>query len=191
MLAKDDRMIIIRPIRQSEIPFAVRMKIECWTEELAGMAENTMSFEEELSYWTKWVSQGEEINDVRLFLGAFVDGELAGFISVCFAQICDIPRNGIELNSLAVEKSYRGKRISLYLILAALNYYIPLGARQIVIYSHHFAPSNTYYISLGAGLLRQENRKNGNLIVDVFIIDILNLQRTIEKKIRKKSSIGL
>lgn len=50
MLAKDDRMIIIRPIRQSEIPFAVRMKIECWTEELAGMAENTMSFEEELSY---------------------------------------------------------------------------------------------------------------------------------------------
>lgn len=178
-------MIIIRSLKSSEIPEAMKLKIDSWTEELAGKAENNLLLHEEMEFWSTWISRGKEYRDTRLLLGAFENGELLGLAASNIAKYDDIAMNGIELNLLAVQKNHRGRGISLRLILYILNFYLCLGAAKVVIYSHHYAPSNTFYSKFGAEILRKEFQEDGKLEVDVFIMDINNFKRMLEKALLK------
>ncbi len=52
----------------------------CWTEELAGKAENTLLFSEELDFWVDWMNKAEENNDIRFLIGAFENDKMLGII---------------------------------------------------------------------------------------------------------------
>lgn len=176
-------MLLIRSLKLSEIPEAMKLKMESWTEELAGKAENNLILEEEIDFWSTWVSRGKAYNDIRLFIGAFENGELLGIAASNLAKYEDIPYNGIELNLLGVDKRHRGRGISLRLILYILNFYQCLGANKAVIYSHHHAPSNAFYTKFGAEVIRRELQEGGKIEVDVFIADIHYFKWMIEKSL--------
>lgn len=178
-------MVLIRALKTTEIPEAMRLKINCWTEELVGIANNNLILEEEIDFWSTWVSRGKTYNDIRLLIGAFENGELLGIAASNIAKYDDIPSNGIELNLLAVKPKYRGKGVSLRLLLYILNFYESLGANKAVIYSHHYAPSNTFYPKFGAEILRKELQEDGKLEVDVFIANIHNFKWMLEKTLLK------
>jgi len=83
----------------------------------------------------------------------------------------------------------RGKRISLKLIVHMLNYYKNIGKEKLVIYNHHFAPSNEFYKKFGATVLRQDKQMGGKLLVDVFISDIDVFKSNVEKSLLKYENI--
>ena len=66
-------MIIIRELTEADMQEAIELKILCWTEELAGKAENTLSLSKELDWWVTWMNSAKENNDIRLLIGAFED----------------------------------------------------------------------------------------------------------------------
>lgn len=174
-------MITVRQLNKPEIPEAMELKIESWSEELAGKARNTMVLEEEINFWMDWTDRAEGCGDIRLLIGAFENDELLGIAAGGLAKYEDVKENGIELKLLGVKKKYRGRKISYHLILYILNYYISLGAEQIIIYSHHNAPSNTFYQRLGIHILRKEDQSYGALEVDVFMESTIHLRNRLIK----------
>lgn len=178
-------MVLIRSLKTTEIPEAMKLKIESWTEELAGKANNNLILEEEIDFWSTWVSRGKVYNDIRLLIGAFENGELLGIAASNLAKFEDISYNGMELNLLGVDKRHRGRGISIRLILYILNFYQCLGATKAVIYSHHYAPSNAFYPKFGAEILRKEFQEDGKLEVDVFIAYIHNFKWMLENSLLK------
>ncbi|WP_291574315.1 hypothetical protein [Clostridium sp. UBA4548] len=93
-------MIEIRELTEMDMKEAIGLRILCWTEELAGKAENTLSVEEELEMWVDWMNKAEENNDIRMLVGDFEGGRLLGVAFSSFAETFDIPERGIELNGL-------------------------------------------------------------------------------------------
>ena len=57
--------------------------------------------------------------------------------------------------------------------------------RKIVIYNHHYSPSNEFYSKFGAQVARQEYQMNGKLLVDVFIEDIWLMKENMAKSLEK------
>ena len=53
-----------------------------------------------------------------------------------------------------------------------LNFYLAIGMEKIVIYNNHYAPSNQFFIKLGAQVIKQEHQMDDKLLVDVFLADI-------------------
>ena len=53
-------MIIIRELTEEDMQQAVELKKLCWTEELAGKAENTLSISQELEFWIDWMHAAKE-----------------------------------------------------------------------------------------------------------------------------------
>ncbi len=86
---------------------------------------------------------------------------------------------GIELNMLFVEEKARRQRISYRLLEAVAVFFQGKGFSHMVIYSHHYAPSNEYYRKLGAQVLRQDLQMDGKLLVDVFQIDLEHLRAIV------------
>ena len=58
--------MIIRQLKKEEIQKAMELKILCWTEELAGKAENTLQLKEQTEAWTNWLNASDENNDIRV-----------------------------------------------------------------------------------------------------------------------------
>ncbi|WP_346913225.1 hypothetical protein [Clostridium sp.] len=54
-------MIEIRQLKESDMQQALELKILCWTEELMGKAENTLSISQELEFWIEWMHTGKKI----------------------------------------------------------------------------------------------------------------------------------
>lgn len=174
--------MIIRALKKEDAQKAMELKILCWTEVLAGQAENTLELSEQVDFWTNWMNTADEYNDIRLFLGAFEETQLLGVAAGSFMESKDAPENGIELNGLWVFPQYRGRGVSLKLILYIIEYYIPLGVRRMEVYNPHFAPSNMYYRKLGGKVINQEYQMDGKLLVDIFSFDTANLrERLLEK----------
>ena len=117
-------MITIRPLNATEIVDAMKLKIESWTEELAGKAENTLSFDEDIGYWSDWVVRATQVRDIRILIGAFDENVLVGVAAGSLADFADIAEDGIELNMLSVAKTHRGHGISVDLILYIVNFFI-------------------------------------------------------------------
>ncbi len=178
-------MVKIRSLTKDDMQEAIQLKINCWTEELAGKADNTLDYSKELEFWINWMSLAEENNDIRLLIGAFEDNKMLGVAFASFAEVEDIPENGVELNGLWVYPEQRGKGISLMLIIHILDFFKNIGKEKIVIYNHHFAPSNYFYRKFGASVIRQDLQMNGKLLIDVFIADIENFKNNMKNSLLK------
>jgi GNAT superfamily N-acetyltransferase len=178
-------MIKIRELTEFDMKRAIELRISCWTEELAGKAENTLSVSQELNLWLDWMNTAKENNDIRLLIGAFENDNMLGVAFGSFAETYDIVEKGIELNGLWVYPDHRSKGISLMMIIYILNFYLAKGMEKIVIYNHHYAPSNQFYRKFGAQVVKQEYQMDGRLLVDVFLVDILLMKRNIEQSLKR------
>ncbi|MBU3203590.1 GNAT family N-acetyltransferase [Clostridium algidicarnis] len=180
-------MIEIRKLTESDMKQAVELRILCWTEELAGKTENVLSPSEELNLWIEWMNAAKENNDIRLLIGAFENDMMLGASFSSFAETFDIPEKGIELNGLWVYTEHRNRGISLKLLKYNFDYYIKNDIEKIVIYNHHYAPSNSFYHKFGAKVIKQLHQMNGQLLIDVFLADIISIKRNIEQSLEKYS----
>jgi len=178
-------MIEIRPLTEDNMEEAVNIKLACWTEELAGKAENTLSGDKQLAFWTEWMHTAEDHQDIRLLLGAFENEHLLGVAFASFAEAEDIPKNGIELNGLWVDAENRNRGISLRLLDSIFDFYRPHNIEKMVIYTPHYAPSNSYYQKFGAIVVKQELQMNGKLPVDVMIAQVDEMQMKVKKSLAK------
>lgn len=177
----------IRKLTNEDMPLAMELKISCWTEELAGKAENTLKLENELKFWKDWMNTPDEHNDIRLLLGAFEDQELLGVAFASFVNVKDVPEDGIELNGLWVFPQHRGRGVSLKLILEILNYFIPLGVPRMEVYNPHYAPSNEFYRKFGGIVIDSEYQMDGKLPVDIFEFNAIDLKARLEKALIRYS----
>lgn len=177
----------IRYLENDDIPLAMELKISCWTEELAGKAENTLKHENELKLWTDWMNTPDENNDIRLLLGAFEDSNMLGVAFASYVDSKDAPENGIELNGLWVFPQHRGKGVSLRLIIEILNYFIPLGVTRMEVYNAHYSPSNEFYKKFGGIVIDSEYQLDGKLPVDIFEFDTSDLKVRFERTLLRYS----
>jgi GNAT superfamily N-acetyltransferase len=178
-------MIKIRQLTEVDMKQAIELKILCWTEELAGKAENTLAISNELEEWVEWMNTAQENDDIRLLIGAFENDKMLGVAFGSFAETFDIPEKGIELNGLWVYPEQRNKGISLMMIIYVLDFYMTKGMEKMVVYNHHYASSNQFYRKFGAQVTKQENQMGGALLVDVFLADMLPMKRNMEQVLKK------
>ncbi|WP_026477704.1 GNAT family N-acetyltransferase [Alkaliphilus transvaalensis] len=178
-------MINIRELTEEDMQQAMELKVMCWTEELAGKAENTLSVSQELDFWANWKNTAQEHEDIRLLIGAFEEDKMLGVAFCSFAETYDIPEKGIELNGLWVYPDHRGRGISLMMIIHALDFYLAKGMEKIVIYNPHYSPSNGFYHKHGAQVVRQEYQMEGMLLVDIFLGDMILMKNNMEKSLKK------
>lgn len=178
-------MIKIRELTEEDMQQAIELRILCWTEELAGKAENTLSISQELDFWIEWMNTPKENNDIRLLIGAFEDNNMLGVAFGSFAEIYDIPEKGIELNGLWVYPDQRNRGVSLMMLKYILDFYIMKGMKNIAVYNHHYAPSNQFYRRFGAYVAKQEYQMDNKLLIDVFLADMLLIKRNIEHSVKK------
>lgn len=172
--------MILRQLKNEEVPQAMELKISCWTEELAGRADNTLELQEEIDFWTAWLNSPDVHNDIRVFVGAFEGAALLGVAAGSFVSSKDAPEDGIELNGLWVFPQHRGRGISLKLILHILDVFLPLGVNRMEVYSPHHAPSNAFYRKFGGSVVDTEHQMDGRLLVDIFQFDVPNLKARLE-----------
>jgi len=177
----------VRNLTNDDMHLAIELKISCWTEELAGKAENTLKIEREFKFWTDWMNTPDEHNDIRMLVGAFENSKLLGVAFASFVDSKDAPESGIELNGLWVLPQHRGRGISLILILEILNYFIPLGVPRIEVYNPHHAPSNEFYRKFGGIVIYSEYQMDGKLPVDIFEFDTRDLKARLEKTLLRYS----
>lgn len=178
-------MIKIRELTESDMKQAIELKILCWIEELAGKAENNLSISEELDFWIEWMNTAEENDDIRLLIGTFENDKMLGVAFASFAETFDMQEKGIELNGLWVYPNQRGRGISLMMITYILDFYLSKGIEKIVIYNHHYAPSNNFYRKFAMQVDRQEYQMREKLSVDIFVADMLSMKRNIEQSLKK------
>lgn len=178
-------MINIRLLKESDLNQVVELRIQSWTEELAGQASNDLSEQEELAFWTNWYNTADENNDIRLLIGAFDGDKMLGVAIGSLAETSDIPKNGIELNGYWVYPQHRNRGVGLILLEYLLDYYKKIGMERIVIYNLHHSPSNTFYHKFGCNQVDQVYQMQGKLLVDIFNIEIhellVNIGNSLEK----------
>jgi GNAT superfamily N-acetyltransferase len=163
---------------------AIKLKIECWTEELNGIAENDLEFSKTYLFWLNWMNSAEEDNDFRILLGAFVEKKLIGTIFTSLAETLD-HSNAIEINGLFLDKDFRNQGLSYSLMKSALKEYSEMNKTGVIVYSHRKAPSNSFYHHLGGKVIRTDHQMNDLLVVDVFLFDFNSLYGIINKKFHK------
>ena len=66
-----------------------------------------------------------------------------------------------------------------------LTYYLEDHLDTFIVYTHRFAPSRTFYLNLGGQIIQTETQLNGQLIVDIFSFDLVQLKQTLENKLKK------
>ncbi len=177
--------MIIRQLTNEEIPRAMELKISCWTEELAGQAENTLQLSEQVGFWTNWLKTQDEHNDKRVFIGVFENTQLLGAAAGSFVDSKDAPQEGIELNGLWVFPEYRGRGLSLKMMLYILDTFVPLGVNRMEAYNSHHAPSNAFYRKLGGKVIGQDDQEDGKLLVDIFEFELQDLRMQLEKTLSR------
>lgn len=178
-------MIEIRKLNIEDMWKVIELKALCWREELAGLSSNVLNLKKEYEFWTNWMNAAEEHNDVRLLYGAFKKTELLGVVFGSYAEISDIPKNGIELNGLWVYPQHRGEGIALMLLTQILDEFSKLEMEQIVIYNFHYSNSNSFYRKFGCEVLRKDKQLKEELPVDVFVCDISEMNYRIKDTLIK------
>jgi len=71
------------------------------------------------------------------------------------------------------------------MMIYILDLYLAKGMESIVIYNHHYAPSNQFYQKFGAKVSRQEYQLDGGLLIDVFLADMAQMKRKMEQSLKK------
>jgi GNAT superfamily N-acetyltransferase len=173
-------MIEIRNLTEQEMTEAVQLRITSWQEELAGKLEHHLIFEEELPFWVHWMHHAKENNDVRTLIGAFENNEMLGVAFASFAEEED-GKDAFELNGLWVYPKHRGRKISILLLKHLIDIYLPLQKTTLIVYNHHYAPSNQYYQHLGGKVFKKNLQIDGKLDVDIFTFDVKELGEECKK----------
>lgn len=176
-------MIEIRNLNKEELKEAVMLKITSWSEELNGVAENHIQYDEEYKFLSDWMDSEKECNDIRTLIGIFENDSMLGCAFASFAEIYDCEENGIELNGLWVYPSARQRHLSLMMMNHILDIYMPLGMEKMIVYNHKHAPSNSYYHYLGGRVIKYDLQMGGKLEVDVFEFDLENLKHVLQSKL--------
>lgn len=169
-------MIVIKPLPELVFESAMLLRINCWTEELNEKGENRLELAQEVADLTDWLSNADKYNDYRVIVGAYEDNQLLGFAAASFAELFDIESNGFELNYLFVDENSRGRGISLKLLEHLADLFSQKDCTALIVYSHHFAPSNAYFHKLGGIVIKQEEQGRDRLLVDVFKFEVKNLE---------------
>jgi len=175
--------MLLKQLNAKTLNAAIRLKIECWQEELAGKVIHSLDFEETYAFWHEWMGCGKAHDDVRTLLGYFDDDKLVATIFASFAETEDHD-NAVEINGLFVEKAYRGQNLSLKLLYEVLTNYQQLGKEAVIVYNHKYAPSNSFYKHFGGTIIKEVTQLSGALIVEVFYFDLNNLLTRIKEKIQ-------
>lgn len=175
----------LKKLSDEQLKSAVKLKIDSWTEELAGVAENDLNVEEEYQFWLTWSQTAEEHHDVRLLYGMFDQETLTGAIFTSFAETYDHP-NAIEINGLWVDNHYRNQHISTRLLYHVLKCYQPHQKDVVIVYNHRLSPSQGYYYHLGGKVIRSEYQMDGKLLVDVFLFDAKELFDYLKNKLENQ-----
>lgn len=179
-------MITVRELKIDELDEAIDLRIQCWDEELAGRAENLLEHEKLRQKMNSWMDSAEANEDIRIWIGAFEDGKMLGAACASFADTYDIDENGVELNGLWVFPECRENGVASKLILYVLDYFEKLGKNKIVVYNHHFAPSNEFFRKLGMKVIRKDKQLNRKLTIDVFVADVDIFRNHIEKIMKNR-----
>ncbi|QVK20752.1 GNAT family N-acetyltransferase [Mycoplasmatota bacterium] len=174
--------MIIRKLNEIEYSLAVELRINFWDEVVAGTVPNPMVKNKELRSMIEWVNTADEHNDIRLLYGAFDNENFMGFAGASIAEESD-SQNGIELNYLFVKEEYRGKGVSLKLLIKLLSEFMTDKFTELVVYNFNCSPSNKYYCKLGGKVKKQAAQINGKLLVDIFSFDIGNLNERLKKMV--------
>ncbi len=66
-----------------------------------------------------------------------------------------------------------------------LDFYLAKGMEKIVVYNHHYAPSNQFYRKFGAQVIKQEYQMEGRFLVDIFLADMLSMKSNMERSLKK------
>lgn len=177
--------MIIRALKTEEYNEAIDLKVSCWTEELAGVAPNRMDKKEELDFVLEWINSAEKYDDIRLLYGAFEGDTFLGYAAASIAEVED-SENAIELNYLFVKEEFRGCGVSLKLMNKLFTEFAAKGFDKLVVYNHHYAPSNNYYRKLGGEVIRRDIQGSDKLEIDIFQFDLQGLNLKIEQMIEKK-----
>ena len=172
--------MIIKRLNQETLKEAIKLKVDCFQEELAGKLTLSLNYEEEYAFYLDWMQKEKEHQDKRTLLGAFIDEVLVGTIFVSYAEIEDDPR-ACEINGLFVDPSFRNKRIALTLMFEALSHY--LDKENVMVYNHKYAPSNLFFKALGGKVYREDFQEDGKLHVEVLRFSLKELLDTISKKL--------
>ncbi len=164
---------------------AITLKLDCWEEELAGKLVWPLNYQTELHFWTNWRYREAEHDDKRTLLGYYEDRKLiaTGFSS--FADEVDGGKSAVEINGLWVNKNYRSKKLGSNLFYHLITQPAYRDCDKVVLYNHHYAPSNAYYLKLNGSVLRQEMQCDGQMIVDVFVFDKEDLIERLRSHIQK------
>lgn len=172
---------MIQTLDAEQLKAAIHLKIESWTEELSGLLDNDLDFDQEYSFWKNWMLSGAENQDHRLLIGYFhqenedAPVKLVGAAFASFADESDAIENAIELNGLWVSKAHRGKYISHKLLSEIIATYQKLGYDYMLAYNVAVSPSNSFYRHLNMNVIRQEQQMKGRLPVDIFLGDMKDM----------------
>lgn len=173
--------IEIRKLDSETLKDAVILKISCWTEELMGVRENDLSFEEEYPFWLNWMNHSKKDQDHRILLGAFKDQKLVGACFASYAEVSDM-KDALEINGLYIDPDYRGYHISYLLLKEVLLEFKTLGMSHVILYNHRLSHSSSYYQKLGGKVIRTDLQMDGCLIVDIYHFDLDELILKIDEK---------
>ncbi|GAA0116243.1 GNAT family N-acetyltransferase [Clostridium senegalense] len=174
----------IRELKQEDMMEAMKLKALCWPEELAGLSNNKLDINEEYEFWDDWMMKADKCNDVRVLVGAFEKEKMLGVAFGSFIESKDAPKEGMELNGLWVYPKQRGRGISLILMQKIAEVFLSQSCGRMVVYNFHKAPSNKFYRHLGFSVFNTEYQMEGKLPVDIFSIDLKELNETICEKLR-------
>lgn len=172
-------MVEIKILNYDDMKKVMELKLLCWPEEIAGLSNIQLSYQEEFAFWTTWMNAEQENHDVRKLYGAFERGELLGVAFGSFVESKNAPEAGCELNGLWVYPQHRRKGIALQLILKLLDDFYALGAGRIIIYNFHHAPSNQFYRKLGCEVIGTEQQTADKVPVDIFGCDVGLMKQNI------------
>ncbi len=180
-------MIAIRNLTLSDVRQLIKLKADCWVEELAGMSNEKLDLKEQYEFWSDWMQTADKHNDVRHMYGAFINNELAGAAIGSFVENKDNPEI-FELNGLWVFPHFRNLGISLSLFAKIVDDFADLGARKCLLYNFHHAPSNQYYRKLGFKVIDTDIQLKEKVPVDIFLIDIPKLKVALEEKLSRQKA---
>ncbi|WP_177213486.1 GNAT family N-acetyltransferase [Proteiniclasticum ruminis] len=168
---------------------AVKLRISCWPEEVGGLSNVELDYTKEYAFWMDWKNRAKENNDVRLLYGVFAQEKMLGVAFGSFVESKEDPQHGVELNGLWVYPKHRGKGVSLILLKRLLEDFSLLGAKKMIIYNYHSAPSNQYYRKLGCVVVDNEVQTKDRILVDIFSGDFRVMNLRIDQSINRSGSI--
>ncbi len=175
----------LKHLYEEDMDQAISLKLACWEEELAGKLVWPLKYQNEFSFWKHWRHNEFEHDDKRTLLGYYQERLLiaTGFCS--FAKVIDGGHDAIEINGLWVKQSHRNQQLGLSLLYHLITQPAYKACHYVIVYNHHYAPSNDYYKKLNGQVIRVDTQCDGKMIVDVFRFDKKDLIATLKEKLKK------